>query len=406
MTQRGPALVRIALFCLFFGAFAMGLVQPAQAGTEEAPEIQDPAGDSIFPAGHDIVAVWIEQTPVDVPDAGPALHLRVRVAEDFQHAPALFASATRYRISFSSDDVTMLPAGAVEAYVNLSPSCVSSSVVVTAAPNCTEESVSCRFGTTAATGGSAPLAEELALTSSFDEATLFGCLLPLSMLGTFGEGDSLTSLVLAAQLVSRGPLSGAPPTGGDNVPVTVVETWDRAPDEGVGQDFFFGTATGNTTDPNDSDSDGLNDTWETDNFGNATNANATGDPDGDGLTNGQEEALGTDPNKADTDADGCNDKEDSAPLDPAAGCGQGENTTSSTTSTSTSSSSTTTSSTSGTTTSSTSTSSGAQGNGGVDSFDEAVDRLTSDAGYLGMSAGGFLAVLVLAILALAVRWSL
>lgn len=39
------------------------------------------------------------------------------------------------------------------------------------------------------------------------------------------------------------------------------------------------------------------------------------DPDKDGLTNEEEEALGTDPNDPDTDNDGVNDKEDAFPLD-------------------------------------------------------------------------------------------
>lgn len=43
----------------------------------------------------------------------------------------------------------------------------------------------------------------------------------------------------------------------------------------------------------------------------------TADPDGDGLTNGRETTLGTDPNKSDTDGDGVNDKEDPFPMEKA-----------------------------------------------------------------------------------------
>ena len=43
---------------------------------------------------------------------------------------------------------------------------------------------------------------------------------------------------------------------------------------------------------------------------------------------------------------------------------------------------------------------------GVTDLAGAIDKLESNAGYLGMSAGGFLAVLVLCIIGLAVRWSL
>ncbi|MHB1261514.1 MAG: hypothetical protein ACYC2H_07340 [Thermoplasmatota archaeon] len=398
----GTAAVRLSLGMLLFASLAMSLVQPVSAGTEEAPEIQDPAGDSGSPAGHDIVAVWIEATPVEVPDVGPSLHFRVRVAEDFQHTPALFAFGTRYRISFTSDDPGALPAGAAEAYVHLSPSCASTSVVVTTAPTCTTESVSCRFGAPATAGASVDIPEEIVLTSSFDEPTLFGCLLPLSLLGSFSEGDSLTNLLLQAQHVVRGPLSG-----GDDLPPTVIETWDRAPDEGVGQNFFFGTPAGggNTTDPNDVDGDDLNDTWEIQYFGNITAQNATGDPDGDGLTNGQEEALGTDPTKADTDGDGVNDKDDPFPLDPTR---NGSNSTSSSSSSSSSGSRSNTNSTTSGSRSSTSGSATTTSDDKCadDDTSDAVDCLQSDVGYLGMSAGGFLAVVVLCVIALATRWSL
>jgi len=46
----------------------------------------------------------------------------------------------------------------------------------------------------------------------------------------------------------------------------------------------------------DSDSDGLPDSWELQYFGSATGASASGNADGDGLTNLQEYLLGTNPN--------------------------------------------------------------------------------------------------------------
>lgn len=54
------------------------------------------------------------------------------------------------------------------------------------------------------------------------------------------------------------------------------------------------------------DNDGLSNVWEMDYFGNL-NQNATGDYDGDGLTNKQEFDLATSPTAADTDGDGLND---------------------------------------------------------------------------------------------------
>ena len=60
--------------------------------------------------------------------------------------------------------------------------------------------------------------------------------------------------------------------------------------------------------PSDTDSDGLDDNWETLNFGSLTAQDGTGDPDADLATNEQEETAGSNPNNArstpaDTDAD-------------------------------------------------------------------------------------------------------
>ncbi|MDP0495220.1 MAG: LamG-like jellyroll fold domain-containing protein, partial [Verrucomicrobiota bacterium JB024] len=52
----------------------------------------------------------------------------------------------------------------------------------------------------------------------------------------------------------------------------------------------------------DTDADGLADAWEMDHFGNLDQT-AEGDPDGDGLTNLQEQAAGTSPLLSDTDGD-------------------------------------------------------------------------------------------------------
>ena len=56
----------------------------------------------------------------------------------------------------------------------------------------------------------------------------------------------------------------------------------------------------------DRDNDGLPDAWEQENFANLDQT-ADGDPDGDQLTNVNERARNTDPNKADTDDDGYSD---------------------------------------------------------------------------------------------------
>ncbi|WFO49606.1 inverse autotransporter beta domain-containing protein [Aeromonas veronii] len=81
------------------------------------------------------------------------------------------------------------------------------------------------------------------------------------------------------------------------------------------------------TDPDnkDTDGDGIDDKTEVDNGSNPLDPNdpvvdPNGDKDGDGLTNGQENQLGTDPDNKDTDGDGIDDKTEvdngSNPLDP------------------------------------------------------------------------------------------
>ncbi len=57
----------------------------------------------------------------------------------------------------------------------------------------------------------------------------------------------------------------------------------------------------------DSDGDGLRDTWEVEHFGDLTSQTGLDDPDGEGLNNVGEQKAGTDPNNADTDGDTASD---------------------------------------------------------------------------------------------------
>jgi hypothetical protein len=361
----GTAAVRLSLWMLIFAAFAMALVQPVQAGTEAAPEIQDPAGDQavggaggpLAPCdancvgnGVDVVTVWIDNETVS------QFNINVRTTGDIIGGQPF-------------------PLGGTPV-----PNLGSDEFAIAFTVGGTEFAASVDMAAGTATVGDAANA-----------AAVAGNLMTVTILKS-AVGNPTAGAVLSALSVEvTRAVEGTPLLG------------DRAPNEGGGTDYTFTGGGAAPVDPDDTDGDGMNDTCEQQYFGNVTAQNATGDPDGDGLTNGQECALGTDPTKADSDGDGRNDKDDPAPTDPTQGGTSSSS--SSTTSGSRSSSSTSRSSTGGSTT-------GVQpgGDGGddddVESFGDAVEKLKADPGYLGLSGGGFLAVLVLCIIALAVRWSL
>jgi hypothetical protein len=68
--------------------------------------------------------------------------------------------------------------------------------------------------------------------------------------------------------------------------------------------------TDDTSAPGDVDGDGLLDQWEFDHFGSRNAQSGGGDPDGDSLNNLDEQAFGSDPNRADRDGDGLGDREE------------------------------------------------------------------------------------------------
>ena len=84
-----------------------------------------------------------------------------------------------------------------------------------------------------------------------------------------------------------------------------VVTADQSPGEKI--TFFDQIVLGPTGEPEDSDGDGMTDTWEEANGLDPESDDAAGDADGDTLTNLQEFTLGTDPQDSDTDGDTLSD---------------------------------------------------------------------------------------------------
>jgi hypothetical protein len=124
----------------------------------------------------------------------------------------------------------------------------------------------------------------------------------LGAIGTFGGGTGQLMNPSGLALMSNGDL-------------LVANTTDDRVDR-------FGTGAALPTCAGDADCDGLADAWERDHgLDPGWAGDALLDPDGDGLSNVEELALGTDPKLADTDGDGFADGQELAtgydPLNPA-----------------------------------------------------------------------------------------
>ena len=197
---------------------------------------------------------------------------------------------------------------------------------------------------------------------------------------------------------------------------------DRAPDEGFGRDYTFIAGPAPAGGGADSDGDGLNDTWEQDNFGDL-NQTGSDDPDDDGLNNTAEFDLGTDPNDADSDDDGLEDGDEvtrgTDPLDADTdgdGLDDGDEVTRGTDPLDADTDGDGVSDgdevsegsdpLDGDDQASGGGSEGSgSGPGSASSEKSALDELQDDPGYLAISGAGLVSVVVLSIIGLAARWS-
>lgn len=323
---------------LFVGALAAVLLlapAPARAGSAEAPEVLDEAGDGtvvgVIPVGLlpmlfdqvDLRAGWVNETAAE-------LLLTIQVeASSVDLSPAV---EYEFVFSFGANGTTSdaigrgvgtlepggvatgvtvegnlivftVPKAAVGAFRGdaLGGFALSSSGTLVADPlssavdeAAAEAGVTYTVAQGVARGGSATDLDGDGLPDA-KESQYFGGTAPQDGTGD-PDGDGLNN---SAEF-TLGTDPTKPDTDGDSVP----DGADPAPlDPAV---------------PADGDGDGLGDAWEKENFG-GTSQSGSGDPDGDGLNNTKELAFGTDPNDADTDGDGAGDADDPDPLDPDSG---------------------------------------------------------------------------------------
>jgi hypothetical protein len=253
------------LLSALVGSFLLGFATPVNAGTQQAPEITDPSADQTLngvPVGAagqfttaDIIRGWIEEEPEN-------LFFKIQVT-----GTGGSGTAGAYSWTFSAK------AGAATI-------------------------------TMGATSGSSGPTPKGAATKAELAASIITLTVPRSV---FGDATVLTNLFITS-------VGGTP----DGVQPTVAVT-DTAPNAGASAGISYtiqGGGSPGALDPNDSDGDGLNDTWEMQHFGNLTHHNGTSDPDEDGLNNTAEFLAGTDPTNPDTDGDLVLDGDDEAPLDP------------------------------------------------------------------------------------------
>ena len=120
-----------------------------------------------------------------------------------------------------------------------------------------------------------------------------------ALVGGSGSTDNADFAIEGDRLVTDRDLSGNP--GGTMLSVRIRTT--DADGDSFEKVFLIEVV-------NDTDGDGLDDTWELDYFPALDTATGAGNNDGDSLTNLEEQAAGTNPTLADTDGDGLDDDDE------------------------------------------------------------------------------------------------
>ncbi len=249
---------------------------PSWAGSLEDPEITDAAGDhKVLSQGPDpqntflsadILAAWVAE------ETDTTFVLQLQAAQMIRGGSSNGQTTTQYTYSISGK-VGEAPFLAAAQVVNNPPEVT-------------------------------PIADAVEASAADDILTL---VVSKTTFEGIAPGTVMSELYAASNVQMRG--------AGPNLAT------DRAPDSGFGRDYVFSPGTA-VADILDSDADGLNDTWEEEQFGNLT-YNATDDPDLDGCDNACEYAAGTNALEADTDGDGVSDGDEIAagtnPLDPSDG---------------------------------------------------------------------------------------
>jgi hypothetical protein len=306
---------------------------PAQAGTADDPDIEDASGDQevngvvptdpVIGSSADIVAAWITEESdaliVTIELAGTAA---AGTLGDYSWSFVATVNGAEIVASADSDGT---PGGVASAAK------LDGSLVVITVPREALAGAVLLEGIHARSAGGSPATQVAIADTAPDDGADAGLSYSVqggTAAGALGDadGDGLNDTWEVKHFGNATKQNGTGDPDGDGLNNTREQTLGTDPSKPDTDGDFLNdgndTAPLDATKPADSDKDGLTDSWEREHFTAINAQNGTGDPDHDRLTNAEELALGTDPNKADTDGDGATDDDDSDPLDPDSGASE------------------------------------------------------------------------------------